>query len=116
MQALSDGRAAQPAPDGRAAQPPPSSRAEYEAASLTLAAQAVLAAAAERTESRGCHVRTDYPDRDDVRWRRSLVVRLAGSGAPEVVGALPAGAFGDAGPRRPRPGGLACAVPAEAAR
>jgi L-aspartate oxidase len=66
------------------------SRAGYEAAFLTLAARAVVAAAAERTESRGCHVRTDNPDRDDERWRRSLVLRLGASGALEVTGTLPA--------------------------
>jgi L-aspartate oxidase len=100
----------------RATQPAPASRVRYEAAALTVAARAVLAAAGERTESRGCHVRTDYPDRDDVGWRRSLLVRLAESGEPEVVGALPAGAFVDAGARPARPGGLARAVPAQADR
>jgi len=82
------------------------SRAGYEAAFATLAARAVLAAAAERTESRGCHVRTDYPDRDDQRWRRSLVLRLGPSGAPEVTGALPAEAVGggDVRPGRSRIG------------
>jgi L-aspartate oxidase len=72
-------------------QPAAASRAGYESAFLTLVARAVLAAAAERTESRGCHVRTDYPDRDEERWHRSLVLRLGASGAPEVTGALPAG-------------------------
>jgi L-aspartate oxidase len=68
-----------------ARRPGPGNRAGYEAAALTVAARAVLAAAAERTESRGCHVRTDYPDRDDAGWRRSLLVRLAESGEPEVA-------------------------------
>ena len=35
-----------------------------------------------RRESRGSHFRTDYPDRDDERWLRHTVARLAGD---EVV-------------------------------
>jgi succinate dehydrogenase / fumarate reductase flavoprotein subunit len=42
---------------------------------LTLA-DAVLGAAARRTESRGAHYRTDYPDRDP-DWRRNVLVTLA---------------------------------------
>ena len=37
-----------------------------------LAAGAVLAAAGSRTESRGCHLRSDRPRRDD-RWQASSV-------------------------------------------
>jgi len=64
-----------------AAPKPVTCRADYEAASLTLVARAIAAAAEQRRESRGCHVRTDYPHRDDQRWRRSLVQRLDPSGA-----------------------------------
>ena len=46
--------------------------AGVEDAALTLLAAAVLAAAGTRTESRGCHVRTDHPDRDDAWQRASL--------------------------------------------
>jgi len=46
----------------------PVDRTGVEDAALTLLAQAVLAAAGTRRESRGCHVRTDFPDRDD-RWQ-----------------------------------------------
>ncbi len=35
----------------------------------------ICAAALLRTESRGGHYRTDYPDRDDQNWRRHLVLR-----------------------------------------
>ena len=52
-------------------------RAGVEDAALTLLAQAVLAAAGTRTESRGCHVRTDFPDRDDTWQRESLLVSAA---------------------------------------
>ncbi|WP_034273018.1 L-aspartate oxidase [Haloechinothrix halophila] len=64
-----------------------------EDAALTLLADALLVAAAERTESRGCHVRTDFAERDDVQWQRSLRVRLDASGAPAVLApALASGA------------------------
>ncbi|WP_199438951.1 L-aspartate oxidase [Umezawaea beigongshangensis] len=60
-------------------------RALVEDAALTLAARALIAAAAERTESRGCHVRTDFTDRDDARWQRSQVVRLTPTGQPVLA-------------------------------
>jgi L-aspartate oxidase len=60
-------------------------RAAVEDAALTLLAAAVLAAAGTRTESRGCHVRTDHPDRDDTWQRASLVVRLDDTGRPLVA-------------------------------
>ncbi|WP_214370736.1 L-aspartate oxidase [Pseudonocardia sp. H11422] len=68
----------------------PIDRAGVEDAALTLLAQAVLAAAGTRTESRGCHVRTDFPDRDDAWQRASLVVALDPSGAPVVHSELAA--------------------------
>ena len=61
----------------------PLDRSGVEDAALTLLAQAVLAAAGTRTESRGCHVRSDFPRTDDVHQRTSLVVNLV-SGALSV--------------------------------
>jgi L-aspartate oxidase len=57
---------------------------DAEDAGLTLAAAAVLAAASARTESRGCHVRTDHP-RTAARWRRSIAVVLDDAGTPVVA-------------------------------
>ncbi len=54
---------------------------DAEDAALTLAAAAVLAAATARAESRGCHLRTDYP-RTVSRWRRSIAVVLDDAGVP----------------------------------
>jgi L-aspartate oxidase len=70
----------------------PVDRAGVEDAALTLLAQAVLAAAGTRTESRGCHVRTDFPDRDDTWQRESLVVRLDDTGRPVVAPSAPVSA------------------------
>ena len=64
---------------------PARDRAGVEDAALTLLAAAVLASAGTRTETRGCHVRTDHPDRDDAWQRASLQVRLDGDGRPVVA-------------------------------
>ncbi|UJW36148.1 L-aspartate oxidase [Saccharothrix sp. AJ9571] len=60
-------------------------QAEVEDAALTLAAQALVAAAAHRTESRGCHVRLDFPERDERGGRRSQLIRLSPSGQPVLA-------------------------------
>lgn len=48
-------------------------------AALTLVARALSSAARTRTETRGCHVRTDAPDPSDA-WRCSVPVELADPG------------------------------------
>ncbi|WP_031509153.1 L-aspartate oxidase [Streptomyces megasporus] len=62
-----------PAASGKPAEPGVES---WETANLHLVARVLVAAALRRTETRGCHWREDHPDRDDVSWRRHLVVAL----------------------------------------
>ncbi|BFV58596.1 L-aspartate oxidase [Kitasatospora sp. CMC57] len=45
----------------------------WEATNLHLVASALVAAAARREETRGCHWREDFPDRDDIHWQRHIV-------------------------------------------
>jgi L-aspartate oxidase len=56
------------------------SRRAWEGTNLLTVASAVVAAAAARTESRGCHRRTDHPETRDI-WLTHLHVR-----ADPVVG------------------------------
>ncbi|MFC1404487.1 MULTISPECIES: L-aspartate oxidase [Streptacidiphilus] len=47
----------------------------WEATNLHLVATALTAAARLREETRGCHWREDFPDRDDAAWQRHLISR-----------------------------------------
>ncbi len=61
------------------------SRRSWEATNQLMVASAVVAAARTRTESRGCHRRTDFPLADDA-WVTHLDVSLDPVGSLEVVG------------------------------
>lgn len=65
----------------------PRDAADLEAANLLTVAALIGAAARMRTESRGCHSRLDYPDRDDDRWRVRSVWRTGCEPRLESVGA-----------------------------
>ncbi|HEV7652823.1 MAG TPA: L-aspartate oxidase [Actinophytocola sp.] len=60
---------------------PLDTRERVEDAALTLAARALIAAAATREESRGCHVRDEFPAAAP-EWAHPLTVRLTPSGQP----------------------------------
>ncbi|MFB7949564.1 L-aspartate oxidase [Kitasatospora phosalacinea] len=49
----------------------------WEATNLHQVATALTTSAALREETRGCHWREDFPDRDDVHWHRHVVHPLA---------------------------------------
>jgi L-aspartate oxidase len=55
----------------------------WDATNLHTVATALVAAAARREETRGCHWREDFPDRDDARWHGHL---LAAIGPVGVLG------------------------------
>jgi L-aspartate oxidase len=51
----------------------------WELQNMLIVARLMVLAALEREESRGVHLRTDFSDRDDVRWNRHLTWRIADS-------------------------------------
>jgi L-aspartate oxidase len=57
--------------------PQATSRDGWERSQMQVASQLMLEAALRRTESRGAHYRSDYPERDDQRWQRRQVFRRA---------------------------------------
>jgi L-aspartate oxidase len=71
--------------DTAGGQPVTPSLGGFEATNAVTVAAAVVAAAATRTESRGCHRRSDFPDTRE-QWRRTLSVRLGDDRQPVVVG------------------------------
>jgi succinate dehydrogenase/fumarate reductase flavoprotein subunit len=72
---------------------------------MLLTAEAVARSALERKESRGGHVRTDFPKRDDRNWVKNIVVRKNGdtlSLAAESVALTPYGLTTKGGPNPTR--------------
>ena len=66
---------------------PAAAIAGWELQNMLTVAFLVATAAYSRTESRGAHHRTDYPDRDDAHWRLHLLwQRPAETPTPELVG------------------------------
>ena len=47
-------------------------------------AESIAVSAADRTESRGAHTRTDLPDRDDVNWLKHILVSQNDAGGHEL--------------------------------
>jgi L-aspartate oxidase len=48
----------------------------WELQNMLCVARLVIQAALEREETRGCHVRAEFPDRDDEGWNRHITFRL----------------------------------------
>jgi len=58
----------------------------WELQNMLLVAQRLIAAARLREETRGVHCRTDFPEQDNVHWRRHIGVRRGAEGLPEPLG------------------------------
>ena len=47
-------------------------------------AEATVISAIHRTESRGAHFRTDFPERNDEEWLKHINLTLGGDGEPHI--------------------------------
>lgn len=56
-----------------------------EVENLYLTALMVAKAALEREESRGVHYRKDFPNQDDINWKRSVVISKGQDGRPQCA-------------------------------
>lgn len=52
--------------------------------SILTVARLTALGALERTESRGSHYRTDYPNRDDDRWLKNVYIQRTADGQPRI--------------------------------
>ena len=60
--------------------------AELELCNLLTVAEHMVVSALEREESRGVHLRSDFPERDDREWRRHVLLQIVpGLGQPAVT-------------------------------
>lgn len=57
-----------------------SNPAGWELQNMLLVCRLIVAAARKRKESRGVHHRADYPDADNVRWKRHITIKRAKRG------------------------------------
>jgi len=58
----------------------------WELQNMLCVARLMIHAALARRETRGCHVRSDFPVRDDEHWNRHTLFRRDGSGKDVVAG------------------------------
>lgn len=57
----------------------------WELQNMLSAGRLIISAAARREETRGCHVRTDFPNPDDAHWDRHQSFRLEGEDGEKIA-------------------------------